>query len=306
MLCGLKSELHAQVLRSHLGEVLGRENVLLTEKRHLVSLRRAIETARRDLLSAGIGAPAVGALRRGRVGGRLGVQHLRPALDSIRGSPEQLSHALLGVQSRESSAGEVLRRLRRAAGAALRELLGRAAGGRALLRRAAGPRSRRGGGRPRRRATPGSYTPQHLAEKILTNRSALEGERKQVTVLFADVAGLHRAVDPSRPGGPARRDGRLFPPRDGGGAPLRRHGESVHGRRRHGAVRRAHRARGPRGARGGGVLGHPEGARGVRCRSTSYARASSSACVSVSTPARWWSARSATTCAWTTRRRARR
>jgi class 3 adenylate cyclase len=34
---------------------------------------------------------------------------------------------------------------------------------------------------------PRSYTPKHLAEKILTSRSALEGERKQVTVLFADV-----------------------------------------------------------------------------------------------------------------------
>src|SRR5437899_2040214 len=32
-----------------------------------------------------------------------------------------------------------------------------------------------------------SYTPQYLAEKILTSRSALEGERKQVTVLFADI-----------------------------------------------------------------------------------------------------------------------
>src|SRR5437867_5324452 len=32
-----------------------------------------------------------------------------------------------------------------------------------------------------------TYTPKHLAEKILTSRSALEGERKQVTVLFADV-----------------------------------------------------------------------------------------------------------------------
>jgi class 3 adenylate cyclase/tetratricopeptide (TPR) repeat protein len=34
---------------------------------------------------------------------------------------------------------------------------------------------------------PISYTPQHLTEKILTSRSALEGERKQVTVLFADI-----------------------------------------------------------------------------------------------------------------------
>ena len=38
-------------------------------------------------------------------------------------------------------------------------------------------------------ATPQSYTPRHLAEKILTSRSALEGERKQVTVLFADLKG---------------------------------------------------------------------------------------------------------------------
>jgi class 3 adenylate cyclase len=34
---------------------------------------------------------------------------------------------------------------------------------------------------------PHAYTPQHLAEKILTSRSALTGERKQVTVLFADL-----------------------------------------------------------------------------------------------------------------------
>src|SRR5215475_1736004 len=33
------------------------------------------------------------------------------------------------------------------------------------------------------------YTPKHLAEKILTSRAALEGERKQVTVLFADLKG---------------------------------------------------------------------------------------------------------------------
>ena len=34
-----------------------------------------------------------------------------------------------------------------------------------------------------------SYTPKHLAEKILTSKSVLEGERKQVTVLFADLKG---------------------------------------------------------------------------------------------------------------------
>src|SRR5262249_31612018 len=33
--------------------------------------------------------------------------------------------------------------------------------------------------------SPQTYTPKHLAERILTSRGALEGERKQVTVLFA-------------------------------------------------------------------------------------------------------------------------
>src|SRR5215467_14407251 len=46
---------------------------------------------------------------------------------------------------------------------------------------------------------PLTYTPPYLAEKILTSRSALEGERKQVTVLFADLKGsteLIRDLDP--------------------------------------------------------------------------------------------------------------
>ena len=38
-------------------------------------------------------------------------------------------------------------------------------------------------------SSPQIYTPKHLAEKILTSKSALEGERKQVTVLFADMKG---------------------------------------------------------------------------------------------------------------------
>ncbi len=37
--------------------------------------------------------------------------------------------------------------------------------------------------------SPETYTPRRLAERILTSRSALEGERKQVTVLFADLKG---------------------------------------------------------------------------------------------------------------------
>jgi ribosomal protein L40E len=42
---------------------------------------------------------------------------------------------------------------------------------------------------PSRFNSPEGYTPKHLAEKILTSKSALEGERKQVTVLFADMKG---------------------------------------------------------------------------------------------------------------------
>jgi class 3 adenylate cyclase/tetratricopeptide (TPR) repeat protein len=48
---------------------------------------------------------------------------------------------------------------------------------------------------------PLAYTPPYLAEKILTARSALEGERKQVTVLFADLKGsteLIRDLDPEQ------------------------------------------------------------------------------------------------------------
>jgi adenylate cyclase len=40
-----------------------------------------------------------------------------------------------------------------------------------------------------RERTPADYTPKHLADKILQSKTALEGERKQVTVMFADVKG---------------------------------------------------------------------------------------------------------------------
>ena len=46
---------------------------------------------------------------------------------------------------------------------------------------------------------PSSYTPGFLADKILTNRGGIEGERKLVTVFFADVAGftsLSEKLDP--------------------------------------------------------------------------------------------------------------
>ena len=51
----------------------------------------------------------------------------------------------------------------------------------------------------RRPPEPLAYTPAYLTEKILTSRAALEGERKQVTVMFADITGslaLIEGLDP--------------------------------------------------------------------------------------------------------------
>ena len=49
------------------------------------------------------------------------------------------------------------------------------------------------------RPDPRAYTPKHLADEILRSKSAIEGERKQITVLFADVKGsmeLSEGIDP--------------------------------------------------------------------------------------------------------------
>jgi Double zinc ribbon len=47
-----------------------------------------------------------------------------------------------------------------------------------------------------------SYTPKHLADKVLKARSAIEGERREVTVLFADIAGFTSDLKPASPGEP--------------------------------------------------------------------------------------------------------
>ena len=97
-----------------------------------------------------------------------GARHENPARRRVlRGVRRRAGAARAPPAARRTRpASEVLRRVWQAAGAV-----------------AAAP--------PRRRpaAAPTSYTPKHLAEKILTSKAALEGERKQVTVLFADLKG---------------------------------------------------------------------------------------------------------------------
>jgi len=44
-------------------------------------------------------------------------------------------------------------------------------------------------------ASPDTYVPKHLAEKILASRQSLEGERKQVTVLFADIRDSMKLIE---------------------------------------------------------------------------------------------------------------
>src|SRR4030095_8668977 len=55
--------------------------------------------------------------------------------------------------------------------------------------RAAAPGPALAAGPPSRFTTPGAFTPRYLADRLLASKTALEGERKQVTVLFADLQG---------------------------------------------------------------------------------------------------------------------
>ena len=147
---------------------------------------------------------------------------------------------------------------------------------------------------------PLAYTPAYLAEQILASKSALEGERKQVTVLFADLKGsteLIAGLDPEEARqllDPAlhrmmaavhRYEGTVNQVLGDGimalfGAPLAHEDYAMRAcyaalamedtmRRYAEGVRRAH---------------------GLECR-----------CASASIPGKWWYGPSATTCTWITR-----
>ena len=162
-----------------------------------------------------------------------------------------------------------------------------------------------------RRATPGSpspetYTPKHLAERILTSKAALEGERKQVTVLFADLKGsmelladrdpeeARKLLDPvleRMMEAVHRYEGTVNQVMGDGimalfGAPLAHEDHAV--RACYAALRMQER-----------VKRYAEEVRRARRRAASRS-------ASGSTPARSSCAPSAATCAWTTRRSARR
>ena len=149
---------------------------------------------------------------------------------------------------------------------------------------------------------PLAYTPPYLAEKILTSRSALEGERKQVTVLFADLKGsmelladrdpeeARQLLDPVLERMMAavhRYEGTVNQVMGDGimalfGAPLAHEDH---------AVRACYAALAMQEAR--------EAATAPRC---SARRACRSRSASASTPGKWWCGRLAATCTWTTPR----
>ena len=100
---------------------------------------------------------------------------------------------------------------------------------------------------------------QDLEFALRARRGAQAGDR-----LVRGLCGVHQDVDAARSGRSAHGDGRGLRANHGSRPPLRGHGEPVHRRRRHGAVRRAHRPRGSRGARGGGGALGAEGDPRVR------------------------------------------
>ena len=156
--------------------------------------------------------------------------------------------------------------------------------------------------RPALGDAPERFTPGHLAERILRSKAALEGERKQVTVLFADLKGsmelladrdpeeARKLLDPvleHMMEAVHRYEGTVNQVMGDGimalfGAPLAHEDHAV--RACYAALRMQETRQALRGRR--------RAARTAwRCRSAS-----------ASTPARSWCARSAATCAWTTPR----
>ena len=107
-------------------------------------------------------------------------------------------YALFRMRCGECAGPPVLRGMRRASGRNLPRVPLREPAVRQVLRRL-------------RRATwcgsrsaccpgvAGGYTPKPLAERILRSRGALEGERKQVTVLFSDIKGSMELIQGSDP-----------------------------------------------------------------------------------------------------------
>src|SRR5262245_2520266 len=89
-----------------------------------------------------------------------------------------------------------------------------------VLQQCGTPVSSQTAGQPRF-ASPEGYTPKHLAEKILTSKSALEGERKHVTVLFCDLRQFHFARRAARYRTDARSPQPVLRPRARRGASIR-------------------------------------------------------------------------------------
>ena len=146
-----------------------------------------------------------------------------------------------------------------------------------------------------------AYTPPHLAEKILTARSDLEG--KQVTVLFMTLKGSLELIadrDPEE----ARQ--LLDPVLEHLMAAVHRYEGTVNQVMGDGIMALLQSARSPRGSRRARLLrrpGHTGGHAARRCvgRTGWWCRAASG-----STPETWWCRPSATTCTWTTRPSGRR
>jgi class 3 adenylate cyclase len=118
--------------------------------------------------------------------GRVSLRALRRELDLDEEAVGELVEELVDIQQVAAREGKVLSWI----APAPREARPADAETRAVAREKRAPAADR---------APRDYTPKHLADKILQSKSALEGERKQVTVLFADVKGsmeLAEQLDP--------------------------------------------------------------------------------------------------------------